>query len=719
MKLRVSLGFLLVAACTGEADIGPGGPAVVDPNDHLPVIGNFACDPSSGPVPLSSSCSWTVSDPDPGDTLSCSIDIGADGTIEYPFSSCPAMGSQMLTLMQVGDFRVQFTVTDSKGGKQTSVVTVTGTQAMVQPPNDNPPIITGYTVTPTAGVAPLPVSFFFTVYDPDNDPMTCRILEGSTEVVPSSACSTNERRTASLPQGTHNLTLEVKDSKGATATQTQTVTVSMAPPATDVTINKIEWGQTIMSASPRLVADKDALLRVYVLGNHAGVQGTVVTVTGTRGSQNFGPLTLTGPATAPTTADQTNLNQQWTVNIPGNWIESGLSLVVNAGGQTQTVTPDIGAANVLPITAIPVKQGGSTGSPLDIAQSMKQIWPLKDINVISHATYTVSYSLGATTNWDTLLQDLDNAHSSDGSARDWLGWVNITYQSGIFGIGYVGEGTALSADSDTMTSVHELGHNMDRNHAPCGGASSPDPNYPVSSAHLDGYGYDFVSGELRIPTVAYDIMGYCDPQWVSAFNYQAVQSWLESHPVSTSSAATGQPRIIIAGSVRQGGTHVELRPLAAILGPEKISTEGDWTATVRGNGKSVTVPFKLKQVADVGGEDLQHFSVLVPDLGAVDSVEISNGRKMMLKKVATVVHGTTEPKVAVVKAEGGVKMVWNEREWPYASIAHFDSAGVRNTLSLWREGGEAVVSTEGLPQGGSFEVSLSDGVSTKRVTVAR
>jgi hypothetical protein len=131
------------------------------------------------------------------------------------------------------------------------------------------------------------------------------------------------------------------------------------------------------------------------------------------------------------------------------------------------------------------------------------------------------------------------------------------------------------------------------------------------------------------------------------------------------------------------------------------------------------VPFKLKQVADVG-EDLQHFSVLVPDLGAVDSVEISNGKRVVLKQASTVPHSATvEPKVAVVKVEGGVKMVWNEREWPYASLAHFDAAGVRNTLSLWREGGEAVVSTEGLPLGGHFEMSLSDGVATKRVTVAR
>jgi hypothetical protein len=716
MKLRPSVLMLAVFGCAGGgAQVGPGN--LVNPNDHLPDIASFGCDPAQGDVPLTPTCSWQVSDAD-GDALSCGIDIGADGTTEFPFAQCPSTGSQQLTIRQPGDFQVMLTVRDSQGGLSYSTVQVTGTGGMVVPPNDQAPVITGFTATPTSGLAPLNVEFDFTVYDPDNDPMTCRLLEGSTVVVDSSACGTGEHRNAVFQSGNHHVTLEVKDGRGALVTQSLDITASDAPPPSDVHISKIEWGQTIVSTTPRLVAGKDALLRVYVLGNHAGVTGTVVTVAGTHGSTSVGPLTLTGPSTAPTSEVPSDLSQQWRVTIPGSWIASGLSLTVNAGGQMQTVTPTIGASNVLPITAVPVTQGGRTGSPLDNSQGMKQIWPLKDINVISRAAYTTSHTLGATTNWDVVLQELDSVHQADGSPRDYLGWVRVTYQSGIFGIGYIGEGTALAADNEAMPSVHELGHNMGRSHAPCGGAASPDPNYPVSSAHLDVYGYDYVTQTLQVPSVAYDMMAYCDPRWVSQYNYKAVQTFLEQNPVSTSSAATGggQPLIIVSGSLR--GDQVTLQPLTAIMGPESLSTTGEYTVTVHGNGQSVTVPFNAKPVADLPYE-LGHFSVLVPDLGAVDGVEIKRNGKPLFKKVATITHVPgVDPKVRVVRAEGGVKLQWNDVEWPFASLSQVNGAA-HTTLSLWREGGEAFVSTQGLEAGGAFEVSLSDGIVTKRVVVAR
>lgn len=714
MKLRLSLLMLAVAGCAGEAEVGTPG----NPNNHVPDIGTFACDPLAGDIPLTSTCSWTVSDSD-GDAMSCGIDIGADGTIEFPFAQCPAHGSQQLTIRQPGSFQISFVVTDAQGGKSYSTVQLTATGGTVTPPNDQAPVITGFTASPTSGIAPLSVQFDFTVFDPDSDPMTCRILEGSTVLVQSGACAIGEHRTAVFQSGSHHVSLEVKDSRGAVVTQSVDIAVSDAPPASDVHISKIEWGQTVISTNPRLVAGKDALLRVYVLGNHAGVTGTVVTVSGTHGSTSVGPLTLTGPGTAPTSETASDLTQQWRVTIPGSWIVNGLTLTVNAGGQTQTLTPTIGAGNVLPITAVPITQGGHTGSPIDISQGMKQIWPLKDIAVISRATYTTAKTLGPTTNWSQLLQEFDNVHQADGSPRDYLGWVRITYSSGIFGIGYVGEGTALAADAEVLTAVHELGHNMGREHAPCGGASQPDPSYPVSTAHLDVYGYDYVTQKLQSPSTAYDIMAYCDPQWVSQYNYKAVQSWLEQNPVSASSAATGggQPRIIVSGSIH--GDAVTLQPLTAVLSPEPAVMAGEYSVTVLGNGKVVTVPFKAKKVGDLPYDESQ-FSVLVPDVGAIDSVVVSHNGKPIFRKAATVVHAVgADPKVRIVAAEGGVKLQWNELEWPYASLSHLSATGAHTTLSLWREDGEAFVSTQGLEAGGSFEVSLSDGITTKRVVLAR
>ncbi len=537
MRFLAAVLILALAGCTGDAEISQGpntGAGRVDASgNHYPTISTFACDPQQGTAPLTSSCSWSVSSADAA-SMSCAIDVNADGSFEFAFQACPNNSSQDIVFNQSGTVQVLFQVIDARGLTTTSTVAVTVTDGTVTPPGDQAPVISQLTATPSSGFAPLAVQFAFSVSDPDGDATTCTLTEGTQVLSAASPCGSNETRAASFAAGAHTVTLTVDDGKGGTAVKTTniTATVNTSPATGDLSISKIEWGQSVIGTTPRLVAGKDALLRVYVLGTGSGMNGAVVKVDGTNGSTSLGELTLTGPSTTPTAEAPSDLTQQWHTVIPGSWIASGFSVAVhvdpnnqinetNETNNDQTLTPTVGSGNVLPLTAVPVAQGGHTGVPMDNSQGLKQIWPLKDITVTTRATYTSSTTLSPTTNWDTLLSALDAVRMSDGSARDYVGWVNVTYGSGIAGIGYVGDPTCLAADSDEYTSVHELGHNMNRNHAPCGGATGVDPNYPVSTAHLDTQGWDYVSGNLEEANVAYDIMAYCDPQWVSTYNYKA------------------------------------------------------------------------------------------------------------------------------------------------------------------------------------------------------
>jgi hypothetical protein len=73
------------------------------------------------------------------------------------------------------------------------------------------------------------------------------------------------------------------------------------------------------------------------------------------------------------------------------------------------------------------------------------------------------------------------------------------------------------------TFVHELGHIHRLMHSPCGGASGPDPNYPYRSGRLGSWGYDARTGLLIDPNAERrDFMSYCDPSWISDYNYQAL-----------------------------------------------------------------------------------------------------------------------------------------------------------------------------------------------------
>lgn len=104
--------------------------------------------------------------------------------------------------------------------------------------------------------------------------------------------------------------------------------------------------------------------------------------------------------------------------------------------------------------------------------------------------------------------------------------VGDSFNRASIGLGYGGN-FALNT-GETM--AHEIGHAHGRNHAPCGGAQGVDPGFPDSSGGIQTWGYDIDTGILFGPNgegldnpVAFkDIMGYCDPKWISTYNYKAL-----------------------------------------------------------------------------------------------------------------------------------------------------------------------------------------------------
>lgn len=82
----------------------------------------------------------------------------------------------------------------------------------------------------------------------------------------------------------------------------------------------------------------------------------------------------------------------------------------------------------------------------------------------------------------------------------------------------------------TATAAHEIGHAHGRGHANCGPGLDPrsiDQSYPSDAAHQGGkigvWGYDMANKRLVPPTWT-DIMGYCDNQWISDYNFLALHN---------------------------------------------------------------------------------------------------------------------------------------------------------------------------------------------------
>jgi len=91
--------------------------------------------------------------------------------------------------------------------------------------------------------------------------------------------------------------------------------------------------------------------------------------------------------------------------------------------------------------------------------------------------------------------------------------------------GRVASGVGFGGEGDVNTFAHEIGHSHGRMHAPCGGPAGIDPEFPNEEGEAGAWGYDERRRAFVSPRV-FDFMGYCRPEWVSAYTYGALWDWI-------------------------------------------------------------------------------------------------------------------------------------------------------------------------------------------------
>lgn len=87
-------------------------------------------------------------------------------------------------------------------------------------------------------------------------------------------------------------------------------------------------------------------------------------------------------------------------------------------------------------------------------------------------------------------------------------------------------GASFADELSESTLVHEFGHMHGLLHSPCGDPSLQDSDFPHADGSTAIEGWDRRTASF-VPASHNDVMGYCQPRWVSGYHYAKMVQWVQ------------------------------------------------------------------------------------------------------------------------------------------------------------------------------------------------
>ncbi len=492
-------------------------------------------------------------------------------------------------------------------------------------------------------------------------------------------------------------------------------------------------------------------MRVFVLANQTNTATPQVKVSFVNGSTTNTLMIAAPGGSVPTSIDTSISNASWNMAVPAAWITAGTT--VSADVDPASLIPEANKGNnhfsygaltmssVHPwkITLIPIHTSdGRTGTvenatrtKTNLVDPAKRLYPVPDVvDVVVSATFNSSSAAPLKsdgTNWNTVLSDLLAKRTADGvTDRYYFGFVNVSYTSGVAGLGYIGAPAAIGWDYPGAEWVlaHEEGHNFGRQHSPCGGASNPDPHYPYPGGTIGVPGWDvFATSSNLKPTTDTDIMGYCKNQWISDYVYKSVLNFRAAQgtsfdiqpDVTNSGTSSGPAEGLLVWGRLEGGRMI-LEPAFRVVATGGTVEGGPYTWQAKdGQGRMLkSVPFRTYEIADSPNDEPQQFAFVVPldatVMDAVDTVRIVKGaNELALRKAKSAAQSQAAINIFRVSDLPGrrAEIHWDATAHPVVMLRDATTGEVRGFL----RGGDATI--EDVPE--NLELQLSDGVKSSVV----
>lgn len=527
-------------------------------------------------------------------------------------------------------------------------------------------------------------------------------------------------------------------------------TAALPAAALDLTVGRVVVTQATQNAGDGvpLVANRRALVRVFVLANADNRVRPQVRVRLQNGKKTRfqaiaeAPVAFSGvPRVLATEAG----SPAWTVKIPAALVQPGNSLAVEIDPNRRIRDTNRGnnlwpgpapkplAVTVSPplrLTLVPLHRaltGATSAYQPSLAERYvdftRRVHPVPEVlDVVSHAPFSTREDLSTRQGWSAALSALEAVRVAEGRpGRHYAGLVPVPGVA-VSGLGYLGGFSVLSVDGPQLFDggrttwqanvlAHELGHNFNRPHAPCGGAGGPDPGYPYPQASIGVPGHDVFTGHTYDPRgVTADLMSYCNSGvWISDYNYYREIEWRNRNvPAATlPPVGTGAGGLLVWGRIE--GDRVILEPAFRVAVPASAADPAaPLQAEILDRDGRPLVRHGFWPLALDHDPGLA-FAVVVPlpSGEAPSGLRLRSGGKLLAERRSQPAAAPGAVRAAVQAARtaaGTLELRWTARSHPLAVVSDADSGEI---LTLGR-GGVAEIAA----RTSRLQITFSDGVDS-------
>ena len=408
-----------------------------------------------------------------------------------------------------------------------------------------------------------------------------------------------------------------------------------------------------------LVAGQKALLRVFVTAASA-TSASIPSVRARfyRNGRETHVEDIPGKSsTIPTEVDEGSLAKSANAEISAEIVQPGLEMVIEVDAEG-TLDPALGVARRIPevgrmaidvrsmplfdLTLIPFLwtedpdsailtiTSGMAAQPEahELLGDTRTLLPVGTMDVKAHEPVLHSTRYAGL----SMLGETAAIRAMEGAHGHYLGM--ISHSGGKGGGGYASWGGRVAvAGPKSAVIAHELGHNLNLLHAPCGhDIEGVDPSFPYPGGSSGAWGYDFRNNGRLVSPDTPDLMSYCGGtsfehgrtgnQWISDYHFTNALRY-RLFDEGTPEAATKS--LLLWGGVAADSVPY-LEPVFVVNAPPTLpDSAGEHRITGRtANGRQLfAFSFTMPEVPDGDGSSFFAFVLPVRDAWADELASIT------------------------------------------------------------------------------------------------